>query len=76
MMNKHLRLQVYADYTKRYQSITLNFPEDINDPTFLLKECDDYNRTMRQMRVYFDLCYEEWHLHNKLKLIPAERGVG
>lgn len=71
-MNKQLKLQLYADYTKRYQDITLNFPEDINTQDFSFAGRADYASTMRNMRVYFDLCYEEWHLHNGLGLLPPE----
>ena len=71
-MNKQLRLQLYADYTKRYQNITLNFPEDINARDFSFTGRADYNQTMRNMRVYFDLCYEEWHLHHEMDLLPEE----
>ena len=63
-LSKQLTLQNFADYTKRYQEIILNFPEDINSETFILSGRDDYNKTMRYMRTYTDLCYEEWYLSN------------
>ena len=31
LQGKQLKLQHFTDYTKRYHSIALNFPEDIND---------------------------------------------
>ncbi len=70
VLNKQVKLQQYADYTKRYQEIALNFPENINDPKFKLSKQrkDEYDKTMRYMRAYFDLCYEEWDL-NRNKLI-------
>lgn len=70
-LNKQTRLQNFADYTKRYQEIVLNFPEDINDENFSLVGRPDYVKTMRYMRAYFDLCYEEWYL-NKQGLIGSE----
>lgn len=71
--NNQLRLNFFADYTKRYQGIILNFPEEINMSDFdLLKlessENATYNKTMRYMRAYFDLCSEEFYLNQK-KLI-------
>jgi len=64
---KQLELQIFADYTKRYQEITLHFPEAVNQPQFrisgLLSEQRD--RTLRYMRAYFDLCSEEYYLWKK-----------
>ncbi len=71
ILNRQLKLQIYADYTKRYQEIILHFPEDINSPSFSLDGRSDYEKTMRYMRVYFDLCYEEWDLYRK-GLIPND----
>lgn len=64
-ISKQLKLQNYSDYTKRYQEIILNFPEDVNEQEFILVGRDDYKKTMRYMRAYFDMCYEEWHLHTR-----------
>lgn len=70
-LTQQLTLQNYSDYTKRYQEIILNFPENVNDPTFSLQICTDKDKTMRYMRAYFDLCFEEWDLHSR-KLIEDE----
>jgi hypothetical protein len=67
-LNDQLFIQYYSDYTKRYQSIILQFPEDINITKFKLKGRKDYEKVMRQMRSYFDLCYEEWFLHKMNKI--------
>jgi hypothetical protein len=65
VFNEQLKLNFFADYTKRYQEIILNFPESINHPDFdyqsLSKE--NRNKTLRYMRVYFDLCSEEYDLY-------------
>ncbi|MGQ0486372.1 MAG: hypothetical protein ACT4SY_13600 [Hyphomicrobiales bacterium] len=69
-----IKLQNYADYTKRYQEIILHFPESINMPTFQLTKLrrkEDRDQTMRYMRAYFDLCFEEWDLNNR-SLIDKE----
>jgi len=70
LFNKQLTVQIYSDYTKRYQEIIGRFPEDINDAGFELHGRSDYDQVMRAMRMYFDLCFEEWHLHRQ-KLIGA-----
>jgi hypothetical protein len=72
LLQKQLRLQNYVEYTKRYQAIILNFPETINAPSFSFEHSQrkisgastelssHYDNTMRHMRAYFDLCFEEW----------------
>lgn len=67
-LSTQLMIQQFSDYTKRYQDIILNFPEDINEQSFTLANRSDYTQTMRHMRAYFDLCYEEWYLNTR-KLI-------
>lgn len=58
---KQLQLNFFADYTKRYQEIILNFPENINEKNFQIDNLDAEikNKTLRYMRAYFDLCSEE-----------------
>jgi hypothetical protein len=70
---KQVRLQNFIEYTKRYQNIILNFPETVNESTFMLDNLseDVKVKTMRYMRAYFDLCYEEFVLHEK-KFIDDE----
>lgn len=70
LMRIQMKLNLFADYTKRYQEIILNLPIDINDNDFdinKLKEdnTDKYNQTIRYMKVYFDLCSEEYFLNQK-----------
>ena len=64
---KQLQLNFFADYTKRYQEITLNFPESINEENFKIENLDTEikNKTLRYMRAYFDLCSEEYFLWKK-----------
>ncbi len=63
---KQLQLTVFTDYTKRYQEITLNFPENINQDEFSFDDLDNdiKDKTLRYMRAYFDLCSEEYFLHS------------
>ncbi len=62
---QQLRLNFFADYTKRYQEIILNLPEQINETDCKIAELDEASRTktLRYMRAYFDLCSEEYFLH-------------
>jgi hypothetical protein len=53
----------FADYTKRYQEIILHFPENINTNSFNLNIETNKDQIMRCLRVYFDLCSEEFFLH-------------
>ncbi len=64
---KQLQLNFFADYTKIYQEITLNFPESINEEDFKIDslEKEVKNKTLRYMRAYFDLCSEEYFLWKK-----------
>lgn len=62
---QQLSLRNYADYSKRYEAILVNFPDDIKASTFNMKARPDYEQIMRYMRVYVDLCYEEWYLNSQ-----------
>ena len=69
-LNHQLTLQHFAEYTKRYQEIVQRFPEDINDAGFKIEGREDYRPTMRAMRTYFDLCFEEWYLRQRRFIDP------
>jgi hypothetical protein len=64
---RQIKLQNFIEFTKRYQGIILNLPERINDPTFAIELLGprEKNKTLRYMRAYFDLCFEEFTLHKK-----------
>lgn len=64
MTRQQMKLNFFADYTKRYQEIILNFPESINENDFDYEklEPDVKEKTLRHMRAYFDLCSEEYYL--------------
>jgi len=70
-LNQQLMLQHFADYTKRYQEIILEFPENINQDDFHIEGDKSRDHTMRYMRAYFDLCFEEWYLNGR-NLIDKE----
>lgn len=71
--NKQLKVEIFSDYSTRYQNIIADFPEGINAQSFVLKELEEdvYSKTMRKMRQYFDLCFEEWFLNSKGLLEPS-----
>ena len=73
-LNEQLRLNFFADYTKRYQEIILNFPENINQDNFDYDDLPEEirSKTLRYMRAYFDLCSEEYYLHKSGNL---ENGI-
>lgn len=54
---KQRRFQLYAEYTRRYHDFFMNIPEGIYNGT-----ADMDSNTKRYMRLYFDLCNEEYHL--------------
>ncbi|ACB74607.1 hypothetical protein [Opitutus terrae] len=62
--NDQLRLNFFADYTRRYQEIMMSLPENINEPGFEFEqlEKDTRSQAMKSMRAYFNLCSEEFHL--------------
>ena len=71
--NRQLKVEIFSDYSTRYQNIIADFPEGINEQSFVLKQLDKdiYPKTMRKMRQYFDLCFEEWYLNSKRFLEPS-----
>ena len=70
-LNQQSRMQTFAEYTRRYQEIALNFPEDIHAGDFSLKGSRRLRQHNAHMRAYYDLCFEEWYLHRD-RLIENE----
>lgn len=56
---------MFAEYTRRYQDIVLNMPDCIFDGLPIM-----YDKAERYMRLYFDLCSEEFYLW-KAGAIPS-----
>ena len=48
----------FAEYTKRYQEIILAMPDEV-----FAGAAQVNNTTLKYMRLYFDLCSEEYHLY-------------
>lgn len=66
-INKQIKLNFFSEYTKRYEDIISNFPENINEESFSYENLasEKKDKTMRYMRIYFDLCSEEFFLREK-----------
>jgi len=65
--NEQIRHNYFSTYTQRYQEIILNFPVNINDADFSYETLHEKERdkALRYMRVYFDLCSEEFFLNKR-----------
>ena len=50
----------FAEYTKRYQEIILAMPNEVFQGTAPIA-----GETKKYMQLYFDLCSEEYHLHQE-----------
>lgn len=71
-MYKQTRLSSFAEYTKRYQDILLSLPSTYFTDSFSVDRLSDEQREdiSKRIRVYFDLCSEEYFLHRE-GYIPA-----
>ena len=58
------RNEFYAEYTRRYQDIILAMPDQVFEGTAKAE-----GATLKYMQLYFDLCSEEYHLHQN-GLVP------
>lgn len=54
---KQRKFALYAEYTRRYQDLFLCMPDDVYNGSAKID-----SRTIKYMRLYFDLCSEEYHL--------------
>jgi len=72
-LRKQIHLQVFADYTKRYQEIKFHFPSEIYedgfDPSSLSSEKQEQLKIA--LRAYFDLCSKEFYLFEEKRIEPA-----
>lgn len=60
------RYAFFAEYTRRYQDIIIGMPNEV-----FAEAAKAEGATLKYIRLYFDLCSEEFHLHQK-KLIPDD----
>ena len=59
MAKVQYKFHFFTEYTRRYQELMLNMPKDIDTSSIYNKDIDIY------MRLYFDLCSEEYYLHSE-----------
>ena len=67
LMLKQNRFALFAEYTRRYQDLILRMPETICLGEFKHTDME----AVKYMRLYFDLCSEEYWLHQE-ELIPEK----
>lgn len=62
---KQLTVANFSEYTSRYQELVRSFPLSVVREDFDLLNLSDFERerVLRNMLLYFDLCYEEYFLH-------------
>lgn len=60
------KILMFSEYTRRYQEILINMPESIFNGTEHINA-----KAQMYMRLYFDLCSEEYHLWRK-GMIPNQ----
>lgn len=65
MVKVQNQIQMFAEYTRRYQDIIMNMPNSVYED----KETLDKN-VLRYMSLYFNLCSEEFDLHSKGIISP------
>lgn len=67
---EQMKLNFFADYTKRYQEIVLHLPNNLSDPNFDFEKMSvqDKEHALRYIRIYFDLCSEEFYLKKSGKI--------
>ena len=59
LAEQQYRFQFFAEYTKRYQDLILQMPDNLDTTSIHSKDVDKF------MRLYFDLCSEEYYLRSK-----------
>jgi len=65
MVKEQNQIQMFAEYTKRFQEIIMNMPKSVYE------DCDEVNDdVLRYMQLYFNLCSEEYDLWTKDAISP------
>ncbi|MDE5566955.1 MAG: hypothetical protein K2J12_00800 [Muribaculaceae bacterium] len=59
--NEHHKTLLFCDYTRRYQDIILAMPDSLYKGDATVSDME----IIRHMRLYFDLCSEEYYLRQK-----------
>ncbi|MGA1820531.1 MAG: hypothetical protein ACMUHU_05935 [Thermoplasmatota archaeon] len=66
-VRKQMMIQNFSEYTRRYQEVILNLPLEISSPKYDIGSLkgDEREKVMKWMRVYFDICAEEYLLFKR-----------
>lgn len=65
MVKEQNYIQMFAEYTKRYQDIIMSMPKSVYDGSDIID-----NDVLRFMQLYFNLCSEEYDLKVKDAISP------
>lgn len=71
-VKKQLIVANFSEYTRRYQELVKSFPSSVLRENFSLMDLSEEEReqVLRCMLMYFDLCYEEYFLHQANLIDP------
>lgn len=64
--DKQSKIHTYLTYTQRYQEIAIHLPIGVEADGFSLEKysTDEKEEILRWLRAYFDMCSEEFYLHD------------
>lgn len=65
MVREQNQIQMFAEYTRRYQDIIMNMPQSVFEGDATLDK-----NVLRYMSLYFNLCSEEHDLYSKGAISP------
>lgn len=61
------KIGIFSEYTRRYHDIMHQWPEDVFNGT-----AEPNDRTTKYLRLYFDLCSEEFYLSRQKDMLPTD----
>ena len=67
-LTDQMKLQMFSEYTKRYQDIMINLPLKYFQKDFEYSKSDDKDKIQKYLRMYFDLSSEEFYLYKSKKI--------
>ena len=64
LLERQMKASFFADYTRRFHDIMQNFPPNIAEDNFSYErlEPEERDAVLKNMKLYFDLCSEEYDL--------------
>ncbi len=67
-ISDQMKLQMFSEYTKRYQDIMFNLPLNYFQNDFTYSKSDEKIKIKKYLRMYFDLSSEEYYLFKSKKI--------